>query len=99
MYRINTLNPANSSIAPDASPMPNLRYAHTQTLINNRTIVVLGGFEGQTGEAVSLADIWLYDIYDNQWSHVSAKLDKDNKPGNRSSHSQLLMPDGKSILM
>lgn len=79
--------------------MPPLRYGHTQTLINDKTIVILGGFDSLSGEAVSLADIWLYDIDTNQWSHLEAKLDKDNKPASRSSHSQVLMPDGISILM
>lgn len=81
------------------TPMPPLRYGHTQTLINDKTIVILGGFDSLSGEAVSLADIWLYDIDTNQWSHLEAKLDKDNKPASRSSHSQVLMPDGISILM
>lgn len=79
--------------------MPPLRYGHTQTLINDKTIVILGGFDSLSGEAVSLADIWLYDIDTNEWSHLEAKLDKENKPASRSSHSQVLMPDGISILM
>lgn len=79
--------------------MPAMRYAHTQTLIHDRMIVILGGFDSLTGEAVSMSDVWQYDILTNQWTHVTAKLDKDNKPASRSSHSQVLMPDGVSILM
>ncbi|KAI8143462.1 hypothetical protein BJV82DRAFT_514585 [Fennellomyces sp. T-0311] len=99
IYRVDSLYPSNSSMAPTVSILPPLRYGHSQTLIADRTIVVLGGFDSLTGEAVSLADIWLYDIETYKWSHRLATLDKDSKPANRSSHSQVLMPDGVSILM
>lgn len=99
MYLVNSLYPSNSTMASTTTPMPPLRYGHTQTLINDKTIVILGGFDSLSGEAVSLADIWLYDIDTNEWSHLEAKLDKENKPASRSSHSQVLMPDGISILM
>lgn len=103
MYRFDSVYPSNSSIiqVDPATPQiaPPLRYAHTQTLISDHRIVVLGGFDGATGDAVSLADVWVFDITSSKWSQINAKLDKENKPANRSSHSQVLMPDGYSILV
>lgn len=100
MYRFDSVYPANSTIvASDAQIYPPLRYAHTQTLISDHRIVVLGGFNSATGDAVSMADVWVFDIPSLTWSQINAKLDKDNKPGNRSSHSQVLMADGYSILV
>ncbi|CDH60217.1 hypothetical protein RO3G_09099 [Lichtheimia corymbifera JMRC:FSU:9682] len=72
MYLVNSLYPSNSTMASTTTPMPPLRYGHTQTLINDKTIVILGGFDSLSGEAVSLADIWLYDIDTNEWSHLEA---------------------------
>lgn len=63
------------------------------------SIVVLGGFDGSTGDALSMADVWIFHTLENQWTRVTAQLDKESKPANRSSHSQALMPDGVSILM
>ncbi|KAI8095582.1 hypothetical protein BDF21DRAFT_441948 [Thamnidium elegans] len=100
MYRFDSVYPANSTnIVSDKNIYPPLRYAHTQTLISGHRIVVLGGFDGATGDAVSLADVWIFDIITSKWAQIYAKLDKENKPANRSSHSQLLMPDGFSILV
>lgn len=100
MYRFDSVYPANSTIvASDAQIYPPLRYAHTQTLISDHRIVVLGGFNSATGDAVSMADVWVFDIPSLTWSQINARLDKDNKPGNRSSHSQVLMADGYSILV
>lgn len=100
MYRFDSVYPANSTIiVSDQLLYPPLRYAHTQTLISEHRIVVLGGFDGATGDAVSLADVWVFDIITSKWSQINARLDKENKPANRSSHSQLLMPDGFSILV
>ncbi|KAI8062636.1 hypothetical protein BC940DRAFT_322018 [Gongronella butleri] len=69
------------------------------TLVGGNFIVLLGGFDGSTGDAISMADIWLFDTVSHGWSQVRANLDKEQKPANRSSHSQVLMPDGVSILM
>ncbi|KAI7860368.1 hypothetical protein BDC45DRAFT_431226 [Circinella umbellata] len=99
IYQIDSLYPSNSTMSPVVSSLPPLRYGHTQTLINDKTIVILGGFDSLTGDSLSLADIWLYDIPTLTWTHKFAALHKDNKPANRSSHSQVLMPDGSSILM
>jgi hypothetical protein len=68
-------------------------------LISGRRIVVLGGFDGSTGEALPMSDVWIFDITTSKWSQIKAKLDREEKPANRSSHSQVLMPDGVSILM
>lgn len=100
MYRFDSVYPANSTIIMSTeSNYPPLRYAHTQTLISEQRIVVLGGFDGATGDAVSLADVWVFDILSSTWTQIYAKLDKENKPAKRSSHSQVLMPDGFSILV
>lgn len=100
MYKFDSVYPANSTIiVSDQLLYPPLRYAHTQTLISENRIVVLGGFDGSTGEAVSLADVWVFDIMASKWNQINARLDKENKPANRSSHSQVLMPDGFSILV
>lgn len=102
MYRFDSVFPSNSTIIqldPQEQLAPPLRYAHTQTLISDHRIVVLGGFDGATGDAVSLADVRVFDITSSKWSQINAKLDKESKPANRSSHSQVLMPDGYSILV
>lgn len=99
MYRLNALQPSNSSTIVSPPPEPPLRYSHTQTLVNGQLIVILGGFDGLTGDAVSLADIWTFDTLSHQWNQVAATLDKESKPANRSSHSEVLMSDGTSILM
>jgi hypothetical protein len=98
IYRFDSVHPENSSFIP-LTVNPPLRYAHTQTLIANDRIVILGGFDGLTGNAISLSDVWVFDIKASNWTHIIAELDRDNKPENRSSHSQVLMPDGYSILM
>ncbi|CAO3664367.1 unnamed protein product [Rhizopus microsporus] len=98
IYRFDSVHPENSSFIP-LTVNPPLRYAHTQTLIANDRIVILGGFDGLTGNAISLSDVWVFDIKASNWTHITAELDRDNKPENRSSHSQVLMPDGYSILI
>jgi hypothetical protein len=80
-------------------PSPPLRYAHTQTLLPDHRIVILGGFDGTTGDTIPLADVWIFDIKTSTWDQINAKLDHENKPANRSSHSQVLMQDGYSILV
>ncbi|KAK4511512.1 Serine carboxypeptidase 3 [Mucor velutinosus] len=99
MYRFDSTWPANSAVITPAGLSPPLRYAHTQTLISDHKIVVLGGFDSATGEPIPLSDIWVYDIRLSVWSQINAKLDAEKKPGARSSHSQVLMSDGFSILV
>jgi hypothetical protein len=99
MYRLDSLHPSNSSTIVSPLPEPPLRYSHTQTLVNGQLIVILGGFDGLTGDSVSLADIWTFDTLSHHWNQVAATLDKESKPANRSSHSEVLMSDGTSILM
>lgn len=100
MYRFDSNFPANSSVVPiKGNRSPPVRYGHTQTLISDQRIVVLGGFDGATGDSISLSDVWVYDIHNSSWYQIQAKLDYENKPANRSSHSQVLMPDGFSILV
>ncbi|GAN05824.1 hypothetical protein MAM1_0102d05300 [Mucor ambiguus] len=99
MYRFDSTWPANSTVITPAGLSPPLRYAHTQTLISSHKIVVLGGFDSATGEPIPLSDVWVYDIKLSVWSQINAKLDVENKPGARSSHSQVLMLDGFSILV
>jgi hypothetical protein len=86
-------------ISLNGTVVPQLRYAHSQTLLDDNRIVVLGGFDGMSGTATSLADIWLYDIDTNTWSNIQAALTSDGRPAARSSHSAVLMPDGISIVM
>ncbi|ORZ17751.1 hypothetical protein BCR42DRAFT_412427 [Absidia repens] len=99
MYRLDSMYPSNSTIVTSPLPNPPLRYSHTQTLVNNRWIAILGGFDGLTGGPVSMEDIWTFDTLSHNWAQVNATLDKENKPANRSSHSQALMSDGVSILI
>ncbi|KAF1796015.1 hypothetical protein FB192DRAFT_1437934 [Mucor lusitanicus] len=99
MYRFDSTWPANSTVITPAGLSPPLRYAHTQTLISDHKIVVLGGFDSATGDPIPLSDIWVYDIRLSVWSQINAKLDVEKKPGARSSHSQVLMSDGFSILV
>lgn len=97
MYRFDSAFPENSdTISNKGDLVPPLRYAHTQTLLPDGRIVVLGGFDSETGDAISLNDVWIYDTNGSIWSHVEAKLDVDLKPA---SHSQVLMPDGFSIVV
>ncbi|CAO3675657.1 unnamed protein product [Rhizopus stolonifer] len=96
MYRFDTVHTENSSLI-SLNNSPPSRYGHTQTLIEGDRIVILGGFDGQTGDAMSMGDIWVFDSLVFSWTHVSA--DQDEMPANRSSHSQVLMPDGYSILI
>jgi hypothetical protein len=97
MYRFDSAFPENSgTISNQGKHVPPLRYAHTQTLLPDNRIVVLGGFDSDTGEAISLSDVWIYDISDSSWNQIQATLDR---PVNRSSHSQVLMPDGVSIVV
>ncbi|KAG1464512.1 hypothetical protein G6F46_002569 [Rhizopus delemar] len=98
IYRFDSVHSENSSFLPLTINPPS-RYGHTQTLVDGYKIVVLGGFDGQTGDAISLADIWIFDTRIFNWTQVSAELDRDGIPANRSSHSQVLMPDGYSILI
>jgi hypothetical protein len=99
MYRFDSVYPSNSTVISSPLPNPPLRYSHTQTLVNKRWITILGGFDGLTGGPVSMEDIWTFDTISQYWAQVNATLDKENKPANRSSHSQVLMSDGVSILM
>ncbi|CAM0137280.1 unnamed protein product [Umbelopsis sp. WA50703] len=100
MYCLNTINPNESTvISLNGTVVPQLRYAHSQTLLDDNRIVVLGGFDGMSGTATSLADIWLYDIDTNTWSNIQAALTSDGRPAARSSHSAVLMPDGISIVI
>ncbi|KAJ2957656.1 hypothetical protein NQZ79_g6625 [Umbelopsis isabellina] len=100
MYCLNTLNPNESMvISLNGSMAPQLRYAHSQTLLDDNRIVVLGGFDGMSGTATSLADIWIYEIDTNTWSNIPATLSSDGRPAARSSHSAVLMPDGISIVI
>ncbi|CAO3598310.1 unnamed protein product [Absidia cylindrospora] len=99
MYRLDSVYPSNSTIVSSPLPNPPLRYSHTQTLVNKRWIAILGGFDGLTGGPVSMEDIWTFDTLSHNWAQVNATLDKENKPANRSSHSQALMSDGVSILI
>ncbi|ORZ17944.1 hypothetical protein BCR42DRAFT_412817 [Absidia repens] len=99
MYQLDSINPWNSSLVHSASPNPPLRYSHTQTLVKGHLIVILGGFDSLTGDAVSMKDIWIFDTLLLHWKQVVATLDNDNKPANRSSHSQVLMSDDSSILI
>ncbi|KAI9263726.1 hypothetical protein BY458DRAFT_239666 [Sporodiniella umbellata] len=96
MYRLDTIHAENSTLIPlKISPPP--RYGHTQTLIEGGRIVILGGFDGLSGDAISMGDIWIFNTVAFNWTHISA--DQDEMPANRSSHSQVLMPDGYSILI
>jgi hypothetical protein len=99
VYRFDSTFPANSTIISPGGLYPPLRYAHTQTLISDHKIVVLGGFDSATGEPIPLSDVWIYDIKLSVWNQINAKLDVENKPCPISSHSQVLMPDGFSILI
>lgn len=100
MYCLNTVNPNESTVIPiNGSVAPQLRYAHSQTLLDDNRIVVLGGFDGMSGTATSLADIWIYETDTNTWSNIPATLSSDGRPAARSSHSAVLMPDGVSIVM
>ncbi|KAG2177013.1 hypothetical protein INT43_007667 [Umbelopsis isabellina] len=100
MYCLNTINPNESMlISLSGSVAPQLRYAHSQTLLDDNRIVVLGGFDGMSGTATSLADIWIYEIDTNTWSNIPATLSADGRPAARSSHSAVLMPDGISIVI
>ncbi|KAI7863768.1 hypothetical protein BDF14DRAFT_1876167 [Spinellus fusiger] len=99
MYRFNSILSSNSSRVMATGLQPPFRYAHKQTMLRNHLIVVLGGFDGLTGNPVSMTDIWIFDTVTSVWASVKATLDSDNRPENRSSHSQTLMPDGVSILM
>ncbi|ORX50605.1 hypothetical protein DM01DRAFT_250918 [Hesseltinella vesiculosa] len=95
MYRLDSIYPSNSThiISPSIA-MPPLRYSHSQTLVGGHFIVILGGFDGSNGDAISMADIWVFDTLSHGWAQVHASLDQEQKPANRSSHSQVLMPDG-----
>ncbi|KAI8096489.1 uncharacterized protein BX664DRAFT_60249 [Halteromyces radiatus] len=99
MYRLDSLYPANSTLLQSSSLSPPLRYSHTQTLVNQNVIVILGGFDGSTGSPISMQDIWTFNTLTHHWTQVMATLDKENKPANRSSHSEVLMSDGVSILI
>ncbi|KAF7726859.1 hypothetical protein EC973_008366 [Apophysomyces ossiformis] len=99
MYRLDSRTPSNSTVLFSIATLPSMRYSHAQTMIQNHIVVVLGGFDGVTGDAVSMADVLTFDTMTLTWTHVDAKLDKNNKPANRSSHSQVLMSDGVSILI
>ncbi|KAI9303232.1 hypothetical protein BJ944DRAFT_165793 [Cunninghamella echinulata] len=100
MYRLDSIYPSNSTIIYTLqNTIPPVRYQHTQTLIGGHSIVILGGFDGLTGSALSLTDIWLFDTNINQWSHITAMLGDELELSNRSSHSQVLMPDETSILI
>ncbi|CAO3598164.1 unnamed protein product [Absidia cylindrospora] len=99
MYQLDSIHPLNSTLVHSASPNPPLRYSHTQTLVKGHLIVILGGFDSLTGDAVSMKDIWIFDTLLLHWKQVVATLDSDNKPANRSSHSQVLMSDDTSILI
>ncbi|CEP14034.1 hypothetical protein [Parasitella parasitica] len=99
MYRFDSTFPANSAVISTQGSSPPLRYAHTQTLISDHKIVVLGGFDSATGEPIPLSEIWVYDIRMSAWNQINATLDVEKKPGARSSHSQVLMSDGFSILV
>ncbi|KAI8641498.1 hypothetical protein BD408DRAFT_403378 [Parasitella parasitica] len=99
MYRFDSTFPANSAVISTQGLSPPLRYAHTQTLISDHKIVVLGGFDSATGEPIPLSEIWVYDIRMSAWNQINATLDVEKKPGARSSHSQVLMSDRFSILV
>lgn len=100
MYRFDNTFPENSgTISNTGDHVPPLRYEHTQTLLPDNRIVILGGFDSATGNAISLSDIWVYNINNSSWNQVYATLDDDYKLANRSSHSQVLMPDGVSIVL
>lgn len=100
IYRFDSVYPANSTeILSEGKLSPPLRYGHTQTLLPDHRIVVLGGFDGATGDTIPLRDVWVFNINTSNWDQINAKLDHSNKPESRSSHSQVLMQDGHSILM
>jgi hypothetical protein len=100
VYRINCTNPSDSApVIPNGNEIPNLRYSHSQTIINDTIIVVLGGFDGISGTPTSLGDVWLFDISTSTWTNIQAALNPDGRPAARSSHSAVLMADGKSIVM
>ncbi|KAI9282509.1 hypothetical protein BC943DRAFT_114414 [Umbelopsis sp. AD052] len=100
VYRLNCTNPNDSSLViPNGNEIPNMRYSHSQTIINDTIIVVLGGFDGISGTPTSLGDVWLFDISTSTWTNIQAGLSPDGRPAARSSHSAVLMADGKSIVI
>lgn len=100
VYRLNCSNPSDSApVIPNGNEIPNLRYSHSQTILNDTIIVVLGGFDGISGTPTSLGDVWLFDISTSTWTNIQAALNPDGRPAARSSHSAVLMADGKSIVM
>ncbi|KAG1472743.1 hypothetical protein G6F56_001352 [Rhizopus delemar] len=84
MYRFDTVHTENSSLI-SLNNSPPSRYGHTQTLIEGDRIVILGGFDGQTGNAMSMGDIWVFDSLVFNWTHVSA--DQDEMPANRNTRT------------
>jgi hypothetical protein len=100
MYRLNSTSPGDSApITTNGSQNPNMRYAHSQTIVNDTKIIVLGGFDGVSGTPTSLGDIWVFDIPSSTWINIQATLNPEGRPSARSSHSAVLSPDGKSIIM
>jgi hypothetical protein len=100
VYRVNCRNPSDSAPVPaNGTAIPSMRYSHSQTIVNDTIIIVLGGFDGISGTPTSLGDIWLFDISTSTWTNIQATLSSDGRPAARSSHSAVLMQDGKSIVM
>lgn len=51
-------------------PSPPIRDAHEMVYIGNDTVVLYGGNTVNGGDAVGLADTWIFDIVGENWSQV-----------------------------
>ena len=93
--QLNFLKKYAELISPGSPPVP--RFGHTVNLVSKSTVVVFGGAVSNPGSYTMTADLFLYNMVQNQWKKLEC-TNNNAPPQARAAHSSATVRENQLLI-